>query len=154
MKAELITIGNEILLGDVLDSNAYFIAKELTSLGVQVERMHTIRDSLDEIRRFLDYAFNHDKADIVVTTGGLGPTIDDMTYEAVAKFYDVDLYENTRSLLYLQERVELLNIIDPSRVRKLIPARRKMALLPRGGYRSIIPTAPLPDCGMRHPARC
>jgi len=133
MKAELITIGNEILLGDVMDSNAHFLAKGLTSLGVRVVRMHTIRDSIEEIVKFLDYTLNHDKADIVITTGGLGPTVDDMTYEGVAKFFDVELLEDPRSLLYLRERVELLNIIDPSRVRKLIPVRMKMALLPKGG---------------------
>ena len=133
MKAELITIGNEILLGDVMDSNAYFLAGGLTSLGVNIVRMHTIRDSIEEIVKFLDYTLNHDKADIVITTGGLGPTMDDMTFEGVAKFFDVELLENPRSLLYLQERVDLLNIIDPSRVRKLIPARMKMALLPCGG---------------------
>ncbi len=133
MKAELITIGNEILLVDVMDSNAHFLAKGLTSLGVNVVRMYTIRDSIEEIVKFLDYTLNHDKADIVITTGGLGPTVDDMTYEGVAKFFDVELYEDSRSLLYLRERVELLNIIDPSRVRTLIPARLKMAMLPRGG---------------------
>jgi nicotinamide-nucleotide amidase len=133
MKAALISIGDEILLGDVLDTNAHFIAGGLTKLGVRVHRMHTIPDSLDEIAKSLDYAINNGRMDIVVTTGGLGPTVDDKTYEAVAQFLGVDIYEDPRALLYLEERVELLNVIDTSRVRTLIPARRKMASIPRGG---------------------
>ncbi len=133
MKAEILSIGNEVLLGEVLDSNAHFIAVKLTHLGVQVHRMHIIRDEIDEIVKFLAYTLDHDKADVVVTTGGLGPTYDDMTYEAVAKYVGTELYEDKRALLYLEERIELLNVLDTSRVRTLVPERRKMALIPRGG---------------------
>lgn len=133
MNAEIISIGNEVLLGEVLDSNAHFITGKLTHLGVQVIRMHTIRDEIEEIVKFLTYTLDHDKADVVVTTGGLGPTYDDRTYEAVAKYLGTELYEDKRALLYLEERVELLNVLDASRVRTLIPERRKMALIPRGG---------------------
>jgi nicotinamide-nucleotide amidase len=100
---------------------------------VRVYRMHTIRDEIGEITRFLSYTLDHDKADIVVTTGGLGPTYDDMTYESVAEYFGTEIYENPRALLYLEERVELLNVLDTSRVRTLVPERRKMASIPRGG---------------------
>jgi len=144
MRAETLSIGNELLLGDVLDSNAHFITRKLTSEGVHVERMHVIPDIDEEIVKFLDYAFKHNVVDIVVTTGGLGPTGDDMTYQAVASWLGVKLYEDPRSLLYLQERVDLLNYIDKSKVRTLTPARRKMASIPHGGIPLFNPTGAAP----------
>jgi len=144
MRAEIISIGNELLLGEVLDSNAHSITRKLTSEGVHVERMHIIRDTIDEIAEFLDCAFKHNAVDIVVTTGGLGPTRDDITYYAVADWLGVELHEDPRSLLYLQERVELLNIIDKTKVRTLTPTRRKMASIPRGGIPLFNPTGAAP----------
>jgi len=144
MRAEILSIGNELLLGEVLDSNAHFITRKLTSQGVRVERIHVIRDMIEEIVKFLDYTLKHDMVDIVVTTGGLGPTVDDLTYQAVAKWLGVELYDDPRSLLYLQERVDLLNHLDTSRVRLLTPARRKMASLPKGGTPLFNPTGAAP----------
>jgi molybdenum cofactor synthesis domain-containing protein len=83
-RAEIIAIGNELLLGDVLDTNTNWLCKRITGLGGLVSRAALIRDEhaaiVSEIRSALDRA-----PDLIITTGGLGPTGDDITMEAVAE---------------------------------------------------------------------
>jgi nicotinamide-nucleotide amidase len=80
--AEIITIGTEILLGEIIDTNAPYIARCLTTIGVNLYRKSTIGDNARRIAEAVQEAL--ERADIVITTGGLGPTIDDPTREAVA----------------------------------------------------------------------
>lgn len=77
MNAIIITIGDEILLGQILDTNSKYIASGLTGLGVEVIEMLSIPDRREEIYETVDYAMQ--EADLIVVTGGLGPTKDDVT---------------------------------------------------------------------------
>jgi nicotinamide-nucleotide amidase len=81
--AEIITIGTEILLGEIVDTNTRYLARNLRGLGVDLYRTITIGDNEDRIASAIRESM--ERADIVITTGGLGPTIDDPTREAVAK---------------------------------------------------------------------
>ena len=86
--AEIITIGTEILLGEIVDTNTRYIARTLRSMGVDLYRTITIGDNVERIADAIRDSM--EQADIVITTGGLGPTIDDPTREAVAKAVGVE----------------------------------------------------------------
>lgn len=87
--AEIITIGTEILLGEIVDTNTRYIARTLRGMGVNIYRTITIGDNTERIAEAIRHSM--DRADIVITTGGLGPTVDDPTREAVAKAAGVAL---------------------------------------------------------------
>jgi len=89
ISAEIITIGTELLLGDVVDINTPFIAKELNKLGIDVYRTITVGDNVHRISNQINQSLA--AAHIVITTGGLGPTVDDPTRDAVAHTFGVDL---------------------------------------------------------------
>ena len=89
MKTEIITIGDEILLGQILDSNAAFIALGLADVGADVIRITTVGDGDAQIVLAIKEALT--RADLVITTGGLGPTQDDITKAAICKTFDVDI---------------------------------------------------------------
>ena len=82
---ELVTIGSELLNGSVLNTNAQFLAKELTKLHFSVISQTSCRDIESEIINTLSLAFK--RADLIIVTGGLGPTPDDITRETIAKFF-------------------------------------------------------------------
>jgi len=86
--AEIITIGTEILLGEIVDTNTRYIARLLRGLGVDLYRTITIGDNVERIAEAIRNSMSH--ADIVITTGGLGPTVDDPTREAVARAFGVE----------------------------------------------------------------
>ncbi|MCX6059284.1 MAG: CinA family nicotinamide mononucleotide deamidase-related protein [Chloroflexi bacterium] len=86
--AEIITIGTEILLGEIVDTNTRYLARNLRGLGIDLYRTITIGDNEERIASAIRESMEH--ADIVITTGGLGPTIDDPTREAVAKAMGVE----------------------------------------------------------------
>src|SRR5512135_3580310 len=87
--AEIITIGTEILLGEIVDTNTRYIARTLRSMGVDLYRTITIGDNVDRIADAIRQSM--ERAEIVITTGGLGPTVDDPTREAVAHAAGVEL---------------------------------------------------------------
>lgn len=87
--AEIITIGTEILLGEIVDTNTRYIARTLRGMGVDLYRTITIGDNVERISEAICNSMAH--ADIVITTGGLGPTVDDPTREAVARAVGVEL---------------------------------------------------------------
>jgi competence/damage-inducible protein CinA-like protein len=86
--AEIITIGTEILLGEIVDTNTRYIARTLRDMGVDLYRTTTIGDNVERIAEAIRNAMT--RADIIITTGGLGPTVDDPTREAVARAFDVE----------------------------------------------------------------
>jgi nicotinamide-nucleotide amidase len=83
MNVEIISIGSELLLGEIVDTNATHIARELRTIGANLYRKTTVGDNQDRCAAAIDTALN--RADVVITTGGLGPTVDDITREAVAR---------------------------------------------------------------------
>ncbi len=92
MKVELISIGTEILLGDIINTNAAYLAKELANIGCNVYRQSVIGDNPIRLEKALEYAFNEN--DVVITTGGLGPTEDDLSKNIVAKYFSEKLIFN------------------------------------------------------------
>ncbi len=99
--AEIITIGTEILLGDIVDTNAPYIARALRAAGIDLYRKTSVGDNANRIAQMINEALG--RAQIVITTGGLGPTVDDPTREAVALAFGVptefraDLWEQIQS---------------------------------------------------------
>ena len=89
MQAEIIVIGTELLLGQIIDTNAAYIAQQLSSLGVDLYYKSTVGDNKGRIVETLQRAV--DRSDLVLTTGGIGPTLDDMTRESVAEVLGVSL---------------------------------------------------------------
>ena len=92
MLAEIITIGDEILIGQIVDTNATHIAQELNKIGIQVTQITSVQDSKDAITDSLTQA--NKRVDIVVMTGGLGPTKDDITKHTLCDFFDDTLVQN------------------------------------------------------------
>ena len=114
MKAVLITIGDEILSGNTIDTNSNFIANQLKEIGIPVVQIFTVADTLDSIRKTLETA--HQLGDIIFTTGGLGPTKDDKTKTAFAEFFNDKLvlddptFEHLRKIFIKRNREHLLEI--------------------------------------------
>ena len=82
MRAELLSIGTELLLGEIVDTNANYLAGRLALLGIDCLHMQTVGDNLARAKQAFERAL--DRSDLVVATGGLGPTEDDLTREAIA----------------------------------------------------------------------
>lgn len=89
MKAEILCIGTELLVGDILNTNAKYISEKLTNTGVDLYYQSTVGDNYERVKKCLEIAF--DRVDLVITTGGLGPTIDDITKEVVAQYFNEKL---------------------------------------------------------------
>ena len=77
MTAEILCVGTELLLGDIVNTNAAYIARELARIGIDLYHQTVVGDNPERLKRALNDAF--DRADLVVTTGGLGPTFDDVS---------------------------------------------------------------------------
>ena len=99
--AEIVTIGTELLLGEIHDTNSRYIARALRDIGVDLYRLTTVGDNVQRITATLQEALM--RADIVITTGGLGPTVDDPTREAVAKVFNVPLVYHEELWAQIQE---------------------------------------------------
>ena len=89
MKAELIFVGTELLLGDILNTNAQYLSRELAALGITVERQEVVGDNTERLAGLVREA--KERCDLLVLTGGLGPTGDDLTKETVAACFDDEL---------------------------------------------------------------
>ena len=116
-KAVLITIGDEILSGNTIDTNSNFIATQLKNIGFKVVQIITISDEIETIKKTLKSAF--ELGNLVITTGGLGPTKDDKTKKAFAEFFndtlvlDAETLEHLRQLLIKRKREHLFDINLP-----------------------------------------
>ncbi len=127
---EMIAIGNELLQGDVLDTNTHWLIQQITALGGHVERAVMVRDDPSAIVRELRDAHGRG-ADLILTGGGLGPTEDDLTLQAVAQAAGLPLELNPEALAMVQRTYDALaarGLFDAA----MTPAREKMAILPRG----------------------
>lgn len=96
MLARIITIGDEILIGQITDTNSAWMAARLNENGIRIEGMESIADNAEEIKRALDYAMAH--ADIILITGGLGPTKDDITKKTLADYFGCGMREDPDTL--------------------------------------------------------
>lgn len=101
MKCEILSVGTEILLGDILNTNSRYLSKELANLGIDVYYHQVVGDNRERILSALKEAFS--RSDIIITTGGLGPTKDDMTKELVAEFLGMDMYLHEESLKKIED---------------------------------------------------
>ena len=96
MRAEILCVGTELLLGDIINTNAAFAARELAKLGIDVFNQSVVGDNPARLRDALRIAF--ERSDLVIMTGGLGPTYDDLTKETVAEYFGKKMYLDTESL--------------------------------------------------------
>ncbi len=101
MNAEIITIGDEILIGQILDSNSAFIAKKLNSIGIEVHQISSVSDTASHIEKAIGEA--QSRASIVVVTGGLGPTKDDVTKHTLCSYFNDHLVENTKVRTHIRD---------------------------------------------------
>jgi nicotinamide-nucleotide amidase len=121
--AEIICVGTELLLGDILNSNAQFLAQQLAQLGIPHYYQTVVGDNSVRLQRAIAIAC--DRARLLIFTGGLGPTPDDLTTETLAHFFDVPLTERS-------EIIEDITQKYAERGRVLTENNRKQALLPEG----------------------
>ncbi|OUR95575.1 damage-inducible protein CinA [Flavobacteriales bacterium 34_180_T64] len=100
MQAEIITIGDEILIGQIVDTNSAFISKSLNKIGVSVYQITSVQDDKNHILKSLREA--EENADIIILTGGLGPTKDDITKKTIAEYFDDNLVQSQAVLENIQ----------------------------------------------------
>lgn len=121
MKVEIITIGDELLLGQTINTNAAWIGQQLVLLGIEVARCNVIQDTKEAILQAMDDAKN--RSDWVLITGGLGPTQDDVTKKALCTYFDAKLVLD-------REVLEHIETFFQDKGKKILPANRDQALLP------------------------
>ncbi|MCD6443680.1 nicotinamide mononucleotide deamidase-related protein [Candidatus Bathyarchaeota archaeon] len=142
LKFEILTIGNELLIGKILNTNAHWLAKRITSLGGKVTRILVVGDDVEEIASALKSCLDR-HPDFVLTVGGLGPTFDDKTLEGVAYALGRGLKVNEEALEMVKAKYEALSRLRGRKL-ELTPVRVKMATLPEGAkpIRNPVGTAP------------
>ncbi len=164
MKAEIVSIGTELLLGEITDTNASYLASQLPLLGIDLLWVTQVGDNLERLRECLEQAWG--RSDIVLTTGGLGPTEDDITRETIAAMLDEKLSVDAELERRLRELFSRLGFPMPkSNIKQaaLIPSARAIPNLSgtapgwwvekgRGkqGERRILIVMPGPPSEMRH----
>ena len=124
--AEIISIGNELLIGHTLDTNSHWIAKNLTRLGWTLKRVTQLRDSLDSIKSGVRGSLKRNPS-VLITIGGLGPTHDDMTLAGISRALNKPMRLNEEALQLVKDHYRRLENKP-----KLTKYRTKMATLPRG----------------------
>ena len=128
---EIICIGNELLIGKVKDTNAYYIAIQATKLGTNVKRVTVIQDTIQEISSAVCEAISRNPQ-FIITTGGLGPTFDDKTLQGIAKALNRKLEVNSKALEMVKQKcLEYAKKRQLSTEIELTPPRLKMATLPQ-----------------------
>ena len=135
MEAEIISIGTELLLGEIVDTNTRKIALVLRQLGVDLFRTSTVGDNAERIADAIRSGV--ERADVVITTGGIGPTVDDATREGVAKAFDLPNEFNGELWGQVKTRIESFG-------RKPTENNRRQAFIPKGarGIENPVGTAP------------
>lgn len=122
MQAEIIAVGTEILLGDILNTNAQYLALELAELGIDVHYQTVVGDNPKRLENTLFHAFS--RADLIITTGGLGPTEDDLTKETGAKYFQEELVLDERAFKRIQKYFQKIG-------REMTQNNKKQAFVPK-----------------------
>jgi nicotinamide-nucleotide amidase len=135
MSAEVICVGTELLLGDILNSNSQYLAQELAALGVAHFFQTVVGDNIDRVHQAIEIACN--RSSIIIFTGGLGPTPDDLTTEAIASYFKTPLVEHPEIITDIKAKFK-------ANGRVMSPSNRKQALQPQGAdiLPNIMGTAP------------
>lgn len=120
MKAEIIAVGTELLLGDILNTNARFLSQQLSQLGIDVYYQQVVGDNPERMKEVIGRAIS--RSDVVVLSGGLGPTDDDLTKEMAAEYFGLPMYYDEG---VMEEMTRYLN-------GKVPPANKKQAYIPEG----------------------
>lgn len=123
MKAEIIAIGSELLLGQIVDTNSGYIAKSLALNGIDLIQTTTVGDNLQRMKEVIKDSTN--RSQIVITTGGLGPTEDDLTRDAVAEVFE-------RPLVFQPDLMEQIEALFKKRGFRMSENNRKQAYIPEG----------------------
>ncbi|RUR76425.1 CinA-like protein [Nostoc sp. PCC 7120 = FACHB-418] len=123
MSAEIICVGTELLLGDILNGNAQYLAQQLAQLGIPHYHQTVVGDNPDRIKQVIKIAIS--RANILIFTGGLGPTPDDLTCETIADFFGSPLVESPAIIEDITQKFA-------QRGRVMTPSNRKQALIPQG----------------------
>jgi len=123
MKAEIIAVGTELLLGQIIDTNSTHIAQQLTTVGLDLHFKSTVGDNLERLKTTLRTALS--RSDFIITTGGIGPTLDDLTREAVAEVLG-------RPLVFQSHLYDQINDFFRRLGRTMSPNNRKQAYIPEG----------------------
>lgn len=141
MIAEILSVGTELLMGQIANTDAQFISRRLGELGVTIYRHSTVGDNPARVREALQEALS--RSDMVITTGGLGPTEDDLTKEMVAEYFGLEMELHQPSLEALTAFMERFG-------KKMTPNNRKQAYFPRGC--TVMPNAcgTAPGCIVEH----
>ncbi|QHI38811.1 Nicotinamide-nucleotide amidohydrolase PncC [Kordia antarctica] len=130
MIAEIITIGDEILIGQIVDTNSVFISKALNEIGVSVHQITSIQDDKQHILEALEAA--KAKADVVLITGGLGPTKDDITKHTLCEYFEDELIQNTDVLAHIEELfakyITSSTISTMNRDQALVPSKAQILM--------------------------
>ncbi|MEA2021997.1 MAG: competence/damage-inducible protein A [Candidatus Caldatribacteriota bacterium] len=121
MKAEIISIGSEILRGQITDTNSNFIVKKLVELSIDVEHISAVSDDPESLLSTLKFALK--RSDLIITTGGLGPTEDDITYQTIAKTLNLKLIKYPEAEEHLKKFLNRIKI-------KISPSNLKQTYLP------------------------
>lgn len=132
MTAEIITIGDEILIGQIIDTNSAHIAQELNKIGISVHQITSIEDLHSHILTTLEEASK--RADVVIITGGLGPTKDDVTKHALCEYFDDILIKNDEVLQHVEDlfkKIKSSQISDLNREQAMVPSK---AIILRNKY--------------------
>ena len=132
MRAEIVSIGTEILLGEIVDTNSAYVAARMPALGIDVYYKHVVGDNLGRLVEVFQHAW--ERSDLIITTGGLGPTEDDLTREAVAALMGEETAVDPALEEGLRSRYRARNAVMPERNIKqawLIPSAKAIAN-PRG----------------------
>lgn len=131
MRAAIIAIGDELLTGRTLDYNSHWISKRLTGLGYDVIIKIVVPDDLNAIIEAINFVLTKN-VDLVVTTGGLGPTPGDLTLEAISKVVKREMKVNSDALNMVKERYQQLYYLGFVSSPEITKEREKMAILPEG----------------------
>ncbi len=130
LRAGILAIGDEVLDGLVLDTNSNWMEIRLAPLGVEMNRLVSVRDNLTEIGRALKFLM--ETCNLVITSGGLGPTHDDMTLKAVAQAFSRNLVEDQKALSMVERQYRNLYERGIVNSPEITESRRKMARIPKG----------------------